>query len=210
MITKDILAAHYAEYASQPDEWVQNMEQTKRSIVKHVLRTINFPRKHEPLKVVVLGASDKRYIPIHQKVFASVTGQKVQMVTFDIDSDHLGGISSNVIFHDVTESFPGAPYDIVFSHELMKFLTTEEQLAVLQRSYEALAINGVAMHIVHEPSILGTPELRNWQYRVSPPQLVQELNFNHISARLLVFESESTVEWLRKTTVIVLQKSESI
>ncbi len=206
MLSRETLLNHYAEYASQPDEWVSNMEKTKRSIVAHVLHVVHFAPQQEPLRVVVLGASDKRYIPIHERVFRAATGRAIAMKTFDIDTAHLGGESAAVVSHDVTQSFPDAPYDIIFSHELMKFLTPDEQFRAIKNSYDALASGGVAMHIVHEPSIKGAAELRVWQNRVDPDVLIEKLASADIHAAELVFASESDVAWLRETTVIVVRK----
>lgn len=209
MISKEILKKHYEEYASQPDEWVANMEITKRSIIKQVLQRAGFEVDREPVKVVVLGASDVRYLPIHERIFRDVLKKKIEMRTLDVDTSHLGGESDQVITHDVTQPFPGTPNDIVFSHELLKFLTPDEQLQAIINSYQALNINGLAMHIVHEPSIKGTSELRSWQYRVSPDDLVRRLKAKQYPTVKLIFESQSTVPWLRETTVIVLQKEKA-
>lgn len=209
MISKEILEAHYIEYASQPDAWVNNMEITKRSIVEHVLKAMQFVPLEDSAKVLVLGASDKRYIPIHKRIFTNVLGQQIQMVTFDIDTKHIGSESNEVILHDVTKPFPDTPYTIVFSHELMKFLTPEEQLQTIQNSYHALSEGGLAMHILHEPSIKGTPELRSWQHRVNPDTLIDRLKEKYMPAIKLVFDSESDVAWLRETTVIVLKKAKN-
>lgn len=206
MIPKEILQAHYKEYASQPDKWVSNMEITKKSIVKYIIEAMTFKPKTESVKVVVLGASDKRYIPIHKRIFEEILKKDIQMNTFDVDVVHLGGKSKSVVEHDVTKTFPNAPYDIIFSHELMKFLTPEEQIQVMKNSYHALSNNGLAMHIMHVPSIKGTTELRTWQYRVNPDSLLKQLKKEDIPATKLIFDSESDVEWLRETTVIVIQK----
>jgi hypothetical protein len=207
MLSKEVLESHYAEYASQSDEWVANMQITKRSIVEYVLDQMKFEAVHEPVKVVVLGASDKRYISIHHDVFQSILHRAISMVTFDLDINHLGGESKDVISHDVTKIFPDTPYDIVFSHELMKFLTPDEQLQTIKNSYQALGENGLAMHILHEPSIKGTSELRAWQHRVNPDELINKLKDDNIPATKLVFNSQSDVAWLRETTVIAIQKN---
>ncbi|KKP37827.1 MAG: hypothetical protein UR27_C0002G0003 [Candidatus Peregrinibacteria bacterium GW2011_GWA2_33_10] len=206
MLSKETLETHYSEYASQPDEWVNNMEKTKRSIVEHIIKTANFEASHEPIKIVVLGASDKRYISVHQRVFSETLKRTINMKTFDLDAEHLGGESNTEIKHDVTQPFPDAPYAIIFSHELMKFLTPEEQFSTITNSYQALEENGLAMHILHEPSIKGTSELREWQNRVNPDELIKKLDEIGIPATKITFNSESDVAWLRETTVIVLQK----
>lgn len=204
MINKAILAAHYLEYASQPDEWVANMEGTKDSIIRQVIQLMGYAPVQQPANVVILGASDRRYLPIHERIFRHRLGD-VQMVTYDIDREHLGS-GPSVIQHDVTLPFPTFGYDLIFSHELMKFLTPEEQTRAIQNAHAALAKGGLAMHIIHEPSIKGTPELRWWQYRVEPEQLEQKLQGQGIPASRLEFESDSSVGWLRDTTAVVTRK----
>jgi len=210
MIPKRILEAHYAEYAAQPDAWVKNMEVTKRSIVEQVFRSVPFnggegTNGAELVRVAVLGASDRRYLPIHERIFAGLLEQPVQVSTLDIDRTHLAGYE-RVIEHDVTQPFPNQPYDIIFSHELAKFLSPEEQVMMMRNAYAALGDDGMAMHIVHEPSIKGTSELRDWQYRVNPDHLLEQLLAEMIKGRKLSFDSTSHIDWLRKTTVLVTQK----
>ena len=209
MIPKEILQAHYKEYASQSDAWVRNMAVTKRSIMRYVLASTELQSPIQsailPVRIAVLGASDKRYIPIHERIFSDLLHRNVQVTTFDIDLEHLAG-SPGAMEHDVTRPFPNPPYKIVFSHELMKFLTPEEQLQAMKNSYGALAYTGLAMHIMHAPSIKGTSELRAWQYRVNPDVLLEQLQRDGIPSKKVVFESESEVSWLRETTVIVIQK----
>lgn len=205
MLSKEILQAHYEEYASLSDVWVRNMMDTKRSIVHQVLQMTSYS-KSKTTKVAVLGASDKRYIAIHQQVFQEQLQGAVTVHTLDIDTEHLGGASSTVVEHDITKQFPQKPYDIIFSHELMKFLTEDEQLATLKRSHDAIKIGGLAMHVMHEPSILGTSELRNWQNRVDPDMLKSQLQSVDIRPSLLKFRSESVVDWLQQTTVLTIRK----
>lgn len=202
MIDRTILEAHYAEYASKPDEWVANMEKTKDSIVKQVIKQTGYAPAQQPANVAVLGASDRRYLAIHERIFRHRLGD-VQMVTYDIDAEHLGGSRPWVIQHDITTPFSMPGYDLIFSHELMKFLTPEEQAQTMRNAHAALRRDGLAMHVIHEPSIKGTPELRSWQYRVEPTQLEQRLREYGLQASLLEFEADSTVDWLRETTVVV-------
>ncbi|MBI2146941.1 class I SAM-dependent methyltransferase [Candidatus Woesearchaeota archaeon] len=206
MIDKNILEAHYAEYASQPQEWVANMEQTKRSIVAHVLdEATGYTQRWLPSSqrrnVLVLGASDKRYLSIHHRIFNAELGN-ASVTTYDIDAEHLGR-GPTVIEHDVTRPFPRKEYDLVFSHELMKFLTPEEQVLAIGNAHDTLVRGGLAMHIIHEPSIKGTAELREWQYRVDPSELERRLLWDGIPAIRLEFESESSVDWLRHTVALV-------
>ena len=68
MLSEKILEAHYAEYAAQPDQWVQNMEVTKKSIVEYVFNSVSYKHNNLSVKIAVLGASDSRYIPIHKRM----------------------------------------------------------------------------------------------------------------------------------------------
>jgi len=126
------------------------------------------------------------------------------MVTFDIDTKHLGG-GKDVIYHDVTEPFP-IKLDIVFSHELMKFLKSDEQIKTIRNSYNSLNKRGFAMHIIHEPSIKGTSEHRKWQYRVNPDLIIEQLKKENLPIRKIIFKINSNVDWLRETNVILLEK----
>ncbi len=86
----------------------------------------------------------------------------------------------------------------------MKFLTPGEQRSVLLNSYNALADGGLAMHIIHAPSIDGTEELKNWQYRVNPDKLLDQLRAKNIPAAKLAFNSASDVPWLKPTTALII------
>ncbi len=205
MLPKKVLSAHYVEYGSQPDVWVFNMEATKRSIVRQVFEKFHLGTEGEVVRVAVLGVSDNRYIPIHERVFSLAFNRKIEMVTLDIDTDHLGGVGT-AIQHDVTKPFPGVPYDVVFSHALMKFLTPDEQLVVIKNAYDALSVGGVTLHIMHPPELEGTDELREWQHRVDLRAMVEELKQENLSPHVFKIESESSVAWLRDTTVLVLAK----
>ncbi len=206
MIPRKILRAHYREYAKQPNEWVENMEATKKSIVRRVLSAMRFQPLGKHVKIAVLGASDKRYIPIHRRIFTRhFPGRTVRMATLDIDKLHLAG-QHGVIEHNVTRPLPEPSHDVIFSHELMKFLTPQEQLLALKQAYAALSNGGLAMHIIHSPSIKGTTELKDWQFRVDPDALIKQLKTTGIKAKKMEFESKSKVPWLRETTVIVTLK----
>jgi hypothetical protein len=182
------------------------MENTKKSIFRHVLEDMNFSVMGDTVRTVILGASDKRYIPIHQRIFEEILNKTVQMTTFDIDTKHLDD-GKGVVQHDVTLPFPKGHYDIILSHALMKFLAPDEQFRVIKNSYDALSENGLTMHIMHVPELKGTAELRNWQYRVDIDSLATKLKQIDIPVRILHFESSSTVGWLRDTTVLAIHKS---
>ncbi len=81
MIPKEILEMHYKEYANLPDNWVLNMAATKESIVKKVIDLSKFESEKNNLSVAVLGASDKRYIQIHENVFRKILNKEIDMKT---------------------------------------------------------------------------------------------------------------------------------
>ncbi len=205
MLSHEILQAHYIEYGSQPDAWVENMLKTKRSIIRYVLGELHIHPDARKKSVAVLGVSDKRYLFVHEQIFHEFLGTDTSIVTFDIDTDHLGD-SSNIIYHDVTKTFPYQGYDIIFSHALMKFLSPEEQLVTVKNSVNALKSDGFAMHIMHEPELAGTVELREWQHRVDLPHLSKMLQDEGVKIKILSFQSESVVPWLRATTILVASK----
>ncbi|MAG02894.1 hypothetical protein CMI42_06155 [Candidatus Pacearchaeota archaeon] len=208
MVPQKLLEKHYLEYSTRSNDRIKDRERAKKSIVRQVLSKMNFKIRNENIKIVVLGASDERYISVHRRIFEEILRCSIDIVTLDIDTKHLGGESKTVISHDVTKPFPNVFYDIVFSHELMKFLSPNERLAVIRNSYEAIGDGGIAMHVLHEPSIKGTSELRPWQNRVDPNDLIKKLKDIGIFATKLEFDSDTDIDWARKTTVIVLSKIE--
>lgn len=205
MITKEILKQHYKEYSERLIEHVEKRASIKKFIVGFVLNKVQFASISTPVKIVVLGASDKRYIPIHKKIFEEIIKRKISIFTFDIDEKHLSG-EDGVVKHDVTKTFPDS-FDIIFSHELMKFLEEKEQIQVLKNSYESLNKKGLAIHIIHSPSLFGTTELKHWQYRVNPTQLVEELKKSGIPIEIISFDDNKSKEWFGETKVIVTKKS---
>ena len=204
MIKKEVLKQHYREYGNLPNTWVLNMAKTKMSIVKKVLENLKDFKFNKKVKVAILGASDKRYIKLHETIFQKLLKKEIGLKTIDIDLKHLGK-GKNLILHNVTKKFP-EKFDIIFSHELMKFLTEKEQFLTILNSYKALNKNGFAMHIIHEPAILGTKELRDWQFKVNPDMLVDKIKKEGISIEKMFFKSNSKVSWLKNTTVLVLKK----
>jgi hypothetical protein len=208
MIDRMNLLAHFKQYASCSDEYVADMARIKREIVQHVLEEMNFSLKKDKVRIAVLGASDKRYIKVHQGIFEAVfPGSKVEVNTFDIDTEHLGG-ELGIVEHDLNEPFPNPPYDVIFSHELMKFLTSESQIRVIENAYRALSTTGIGFHIVHEPAIKGTDRLMHWQFRVAPDSLVTQLRETGISVQKLEFMTKTVLAHMQETTVLVIKSGQ--
>lgn len=201
----EILQQHYQEYAGRPDEHVAKRAAIKLHLVQTVLEASGFKPEADPVKVAVLGASDKRYIPIHRRIFEEVVGKRVDMTTFDLEIEHLAR-QEGIIEHDITKPFPNTPYDLVFSHELMKFLDQYEQICAIYNAFNALRNGGLAMHIIHAPAIFGTADLRSWQYRVDPSQLAEVLQRTNMPTGLNSFDDPESISWFTLTKVITIQK----
>lgn len=205
MLPKNILEEHYKEYANQPDSWVSNMKKVKKEIIENIFKNIKSTPKTNSIKVAVLGASDKRYIKIHKDLFTEITKKDIQMTTFDIDTKHLEG-EEGIIYHDITKPFPQSNFDIIFSHALLKFIEPEKQAEVIRNSYNSLNKQGFTMHILHSPELKETKELRAWQYKVDINSIIEKLKKDNINCRKITFNIESSVDWLRETTVIIAEK----
>ncbi len=193
MIPSKILEDYFEEYASRPMDWVDKRERVKRHIVHNILEITRFTPTSNPVKIVVLGASDKRYIEIHRNIFREVIKMDPEMTTFDIDTHHLAG-EEGIVQHDVTKPFPSS-FDIVFSHSLLKFIEPERQVAVLRNSHNSLKTNGLAMHILH---CVDTP--RRWQYKVDADKMVSKLAEENIPCKKIVLDIDNGTE------VLVTQK----
>ncbi|MBU0648447.1 hypothetical protein KJ855_04690 [Patescibacteria group bacterium] len=111
-----------------------------------------------PVRVAVLGCGDIRMMDWHRKIFGELLGQNIKIFTFDIDIDHLEG-EENVLKHDCREPLPKAPFDIVYSHVLLKFLRPEDQWKVIWNSYEAIKPQGRAIHVLDKDDYTDTGEV---------------------------------------------------
>lgn len=97
-------------------------------------------------KIAVLGVADNRHVQGHKDLFSKILGHAVDIHTFDITTEHLLG-EAQVYAQDVTEAIPYGPYDIVYSHVLLKFIPKEKQMRVIDNSVAALKHGGIAIHV---------------------------------------------------------------
>jgi tRNA G37 N-methylase Trm5 len=97
-------------------------------------------------KIAVLGVADNRHVQGHRDLFSKILGHAVDINTFDITTEHLSG-ETQVYAQDVTEAIPYGPYDIVYSHVLLKFIPKEKQMRVIENSVAALKHGGIAIHV---------------------------------------------------------------
>lgn len=137
---------YHQRYTGYSEEEIQKRAAEKESEVAQIFEKVRFYMGADPVRLAVLGCGDKRFASYHQKLFEKFLNNPVDMTTFDISVDHLGGIE-NVIRHDCTLPLPNVPYDITYAHVLLKFIETQKQWDLIMNSYNALAPNGLAIHI---------------------------------------------------------------
>lgn len=128
------------------DEDIDARAAVKAREVERIFQAMKFSPQTKPVRVAVLGCADRRMVGLHREMFEASLGKSVDMTTFDITVAHLAG-EKGIVQHDVTQPLPGGPYDVVYSHVLLKFIETEKQWDVILHSYEALRPPGLAIHV---------------------------------------------------------------
>ncbi len=146
------LSPYHQQYANQSDEEIAEKAQEKLTELEEILGQVAFTSTSDPVKIAVLGCGDKRLVEHHRRIFAEVLKKDVEINTFDITIDHLKG-EENVFQHDCTLPLPNSPYDIVFSHVLLKFIPTDKQYDLLKNSYNVLSPGGLAIHVIDADDI---------------------------------------------------------
>lgn len=136
---------YYANYGNLPDDDIA------RRILEKENELIAIFEKAKPVirneaKIAILGCADKRLVKGHKIIFEKTLQSPATIYTFDIDVKHLER-EENIIQHDCTTELPNAPYNIIYSQVLLKFIETIKQWDIIYNSYKALAEGGLAMHI---------------------------------------------------------------
>jgi hypothetical protein len=141
------LSNYHQKYAAKSDaDLKQRIEEKKQELIK-IFEQVELKKSGKTVRVAVLGCADKRLVKGHKKIFADILKKPVELYTFDISIEHLAG-EENIIQHDCTLPLPNAPFDIAYSHVLLKFIPTEKQFDLLKNSVLALAPGGLAIHIM--------------------------------------------------------------
>lgn len=143
------LSQYHQKYADYSDEEIQKRADTKEKELKNIFEKIALKTEGEIVRLAVMGSGDKRFVGHHKRIFEKFVNKPVEVTTFDITVDHLDG-ESNIIQHDCTLPLPGAPYDIIYAHVLLKFIETERQWNLIQNSYDASKPGGIAIHVLDE------------------------------------------------------------
>ena len=141
----------YQKYSERSDEDLANRAAAKDKELEFIFSKIKIPKLDKP-RIIVLGCPDKRMVPAYEALFEKYFGARADLTVIDIEIEHLKG-AVNVIEHDATIPFPNPPYNLVYSHVLLKFIETEKQWNVLENSYKALTPGGLAIHIFDSEDI---------------------------------------------------------
>ncbi|MEI7749852.1 MAG: hypothetical protein WCJ25_02510 [Candidatus Moraniibacteriota bacterium] len=140
------LSPYHQKYAGYPDEEIWIRADVKESELKMIFEYAPLKTESAVVKVAVMGSGDRRFVQHHERIFTELLGKRVEVTTFNITTEHLEG-EDRAILHDCTKSLPGMPYDITYSHVLLKFIETEKQWDVIMNSYAALSEGGLAIHV---------------------------------------------------------------
>ena len=130
----------------------RSIEETDRRIhvkeleLEKILSETGYKPAFETVRVAVLGCADRRFVKRHTLIFEKVLGQPVELITFDITTEHLEG-EEHVIQHDITTPIPNAPFDITFGHVVLKFIETAKQWVVIKNAYDALRSPGLCIFV---------------------------------------------------------------
>ena len=146
------LSKYHQTYASKSDEEIEKRAQVKEEELRKIFTKVTFKPSGETIRIAVLGCGERRLIKHHQRIFEKLFKRPIELITFDLNTDHLGD-EVGVVQHDVTKPLPGGPYDLTYAHVLLKFIEREKQWAVIKNSYDALRSPGMAIHIFDSQEI---------------------------------------------------------
>lgn len=159
------ISVYHQKYASLSDKEIAQRIKEKAAELKTIFENVKITTANEPMRIAVLGCGDKRYVPAHKKIFAKLFNKPVEQTTFDITVEHLAG-EENVIQHDCTLPLPNPPYNITYSHTLLKFIETGKQWNILKNSYYALKTGGIAIHVIDKSDYETTVPLGQWKKKL--------------------------------------------
>lgn len=169
------ISTYHQKYADYSDEEIKKRADAKEQELASIFKKVLLSTDSDPVRLVVLGCGDKRFVTHHKRIFEQVLRKNVEVTTFDITIDHLIG-ESNVFQHDCTLPLPNLPYDITYAHVLLKFIEVGKQFDLLKNSFGALKPGGVAIHIFDEEEIKSTnPKLPDGLWPVPLDKWKQKL-----------------------------------
>ncbi len=142
-----LLSDYHQEKMARTKERSEQVLQGKKKELKHVFDVLRYDNTNDRIKVAVLGCADPRHIEGHKRIFRELLEKDVEIVTFDITTDHLSK-REEVIKHDVSNALPYGPFDIIFSHVLLKFVEPKRKMLVIKETFSALNIDGLGIHVI--------------------------------------------------------------
>lgn len=192
------LSKYHQTYINQRDEEIQRKADAKEQELIAIFNEIPFISESDPVSVAVLGCGDKRFVAYHKRIFEHVLEKNIIVTTFDITIDHLKG-ELNIIQHDCTQPLPDPPFDITYSHVLLKFIETKKQFDLLIHSFYALKTHGVAIHIFDWDEIQAdNPRLPNDFWAVPLEQWKEKLGKHKIENKEIILPYGPALILLRK------------
>ncbi|HEY4474691.1 MAG TPA: hypothetical protein VJC06_02110 [Candidatus Paceibacterota bacterium] len=137
---------YHQKHINRSDEEIIRRIFVKELELKKILLETNYKPEFEIVRVAVLGCADKRFVKLHKLIFEKVLQKPVELITFDITTEHLGG-EENVIQHDITTPILNGPFDITFGHVVLKFIQTNKQWNVIKNAYNVLCSPGLGIFV---------------------------------------------------------------
>lgn len=170
------LSSYHQKYIGQSDIEIQKRIVEKKKELVEIFSRTELKTKTSPVKIVVLGCGDKRFISGHKEIFENILERPVDITTFDITIDHL--LDEEKVFqHDCTLPLPHGPFDITYAHVLLRFIETERQWNLIKNSFDSLNTDGLAIHILDtEDYETKTPQLSNGLFSVPLDRYIAQLD----------------------------------
>jgi len=141
------LSEYHKKYADYSDDEISRRILVKEKELEQILDKTVYRLEYDPVRIAVLGCGDRRLVQAHREMYERLFGREIELVTFDITTEHLIG-EEGVVRHDVTKPLPSSPYDVIVGHVLMPFIELSKKWDVLWNAYQALRNPGIAIHIV--------------------------------------------------------------
>jgi hypothetical protein len=142
-----MISEYHARYQSKSDDEIVKRAREKFNELSRVFSAAPLDTTSDPVQVAVMGCGDKRYVVHHKDMFARILARDVDVITFDIEVNHLAG-EDNVAEHDCSTPLPGGPYDVTFGHVVLPFLSPDKQLDMISAGFNALKQGGIQIQVL--------------------------------------------------------------
>ncbi|MBU1180152.1 class I SAM-dependent methyltransferase [Patescibacteria group bacterium] len=162
---------YHKQYMAQSDKEIAKKAEIKKKELKKIFSAIKLKMKNKISRIAVLGCGDKRLVAHHKRIFEEILKKSVELITFDITIEHLKG-EEGIKKHDCIKPLPNRPYDIVYGHVFLKFLSINKQWAVIKNSYNALKKGGIAIFVFDEEDYKsGKVPLEKWEEKMKKEKI---------------------------------------